>query len=209
MKKLFLFWALMVFVFSVSAQNNDTKSVGIIAGSMNGFSVKTQKNHFAFQFDLGYHITAIKGTRLCDIDGEVLEMKYSDGHAPLETFEADFNFMFEGNLVAGLNILAGGGFNMGMSWNHPYNNALVDLYDTDYYWTYDIMYCTHTEPMFHSILGNTGLNLIFGFEYKFDVSLALQLDTRIGSGLLFGHDEDAIMHYLDWGLNLGVRYKFN
>ncbi len=52
----------------------------------------------------------------------------------------------------------------------------------------------------------TGINTIFGLEYKFGVPMTLQLDFRPGLGCIIY--DDVIYLYFDWALNLGVRYTF-
>ncbi|MBO4481977.1 MAG: hypothetical protein J5719_05440 [Bacteroidales bacterium] len=165
----------------LQAQAPYKHGIGGVVGSFNGFTYKTFfTDHLALSVDLGNSFIVTAG-----------EYYKWVGGLSLYTLQLNPNLMYQGNFVAGLYGLVGGGVSLGWNWG-PYRYI-----DEPRVGRRDIRQ-----------IGKFGVNAILGLEYKFNIPLALQLDFRPGYGLLFSDDKDATWNHFDWNLSLSVRYAF-
>lgn len=178
--------------------------LGLIVGSMNGFSFKTfLSEHFAVSVELGFKVTAANGKQFYEGTRYNPYSSYSYSYTTYwvnEEFltttgvlELNVNFIYQNHFIAGLYGFAGGGPSLG--W-HCYN----------FYTPYGVGGVYNDWRYYKGNNGKAGVNMIFGLEYVFKAPVSLQVDFRPGYALLF--DWKYTAHYFDWGLNLGIRYTF-
>lgn len=179
MKKNFLF-LLLLLPLGVFAKPY-THSLGVSMGNSSGLSYKTLvTEHFAVQTDVGFHIT-------------VFDYVYG-------SFTINPMLMYQGTMksttIADCDFFIGAGPSMGFSSTQMGYNP----------------------PMG----GEFGLNTIIGFEFAFSRALALSFDFRPGYGMYYGdvegyryssysssyysYSDFGVLHYFDWGVNLGLRF---
>lgn len=214
MKKLFIIVFTLCLVnqsLSVQAQEGPYKnSIGGIAGSLSGFSYKGfVSKHCALQLDFGAKITGISSfTYYPDLESDAVVGHYTNRNlAPLETIEANFSVMFEGKVAKGFHLFIGGGVSLGMSYNNPIGNAFLDMsYYNEYNYRNSYTYPQCLYRYNEYITGKVGFHNIAGLEYSFNIPLTIQLDARPGSALLFETIDDGVCLYLDWSVQLSVRY---
>lgn len=194
MKKNRLFILLVAFLagitFHANAQAPYKNAIGVTLGTSQAFSYKTFfGDHFTLQVDMG--------TKYCYVYG-----------SHLWTAEVAPNIMYEGRIYNGLYWFAGLGGSIGYNWQ-PF--LYIDGLEPG-----DVGYVSHEDPSNpnqNSVTRTSthnckaGVNGIVGFEYKFNIPLAIQLDFRPGYRCVFAANKFAD-HKYDWGLNIGVHYTF-
>ena len=173
--------AIFCLVGTLKAQAPYKHSIGATLGSMQAFSYKTfVTDHFAIQIDLG--------TKILCTDGEGQNHGAKWKAFDFWNLELNPNFLYEGNLVAGLYGFAGGGVSLGYSWD-AWNPGVFRFGE---YWD----------------MGKFGVNAMLGLEYKLNIPLTLQFDFRPGYGMFFNDLPNNELNFFDWSVNAGVRYTF-
>lgn len=193
MKKIALIMALFVgIIIPIQAQAPYKHSVGISLGSMQALSYKSfLTDHLAIQIDFGTKITqTVIGVDWGKYGVSADETRFSPIN--IWTLEINQNVLYEGHFVKGLYGLVGGGVSIGYNWSCWYSQASPHFYS---YTLFGNRAC-----------GKFGANAMLGLEYKFYVPVVLQLDIRPGYGLIFQEAGKPLGHYVDWSVNLGVRY---
>ena len=176
----------LLFVFSVAAMTSFAQaykhSIGAVVGCMNGFSYKTfVTEKFTISVDLG---VKYEGIAYASSYSHYHSRYNGDDYTHIDDRLMDpFCIEINSNFIYEANMFSGlfGMVGGGISCGYAIDYGL-----------------------------KTGINTIFGLEYKFGVPMTLQLDFRPGLGNIFYVDryESEINLYFDWALNLGVRYTF-
>lgn len=194
MKKITITLLAVLFITTAAnAQSAYKHSAGINVGSLEGVSYKTMlSDHFAISTDLGVKFT-------------VSPTKGSINISP-QTFELNPNFMYQSALKSNISFFAGGGVSLGYCWTMLSGNL-------------GKLAAAFSDVRFNA--GKFGINAIAGLEYKFNGPWAISFDFRPGYGMIFYKDayynyddilvvstKADLVHYFDWGLNLGIRYIF-
>lgn len=191
MKKVIFGALMLVLVISASAQNYKA-SVGINAGSFNGFSYKGfVTDHLALQVDLGVNLECTYGQ--VDIYENGSSIGTASGQQSFYTFEANPNLLYQAEILSAnagtLSWFAGGGLSAGMM------NSLN---------------LRESHPIF-----KWGVNGIGGIEFQLaQAPVAFSFDFRPGYGMSTYVFRDiysrttAVNSFLDWKMAIGIRYVF-
>lgn len=211
MKRLSILLIAVLSVAFASAQLHYKTALGIEAGSLNGFSVRTFPNanrpHRAFQFDLGYKLErTFCGMYLIDVNYGGVDALGLLNNVSEQMLQMSFYWSHQ-DVVSefhsgDLNWYAGGGFFLGSNLAHIHRDeiALGSNFPTG---------------------GNLGFGLQTGMEYVFaNAPVHIGLDFRPGACLYAyytGTDKSDPNEYeygylqlvpmFDWSLALSVRFR--
>lgn len=191
MKKVIFGALMLILVISASAQNYKV-SLGINAGSFNGFSYKGfVTDHLVLQADLGVNLECTYGQ--VDLYENGSSIGSANGQQTFYTFEVNPNLLYQAEILSAnagtLSWFAGGGLSAGMM------NSL------------DVR---RSYPIFKWGLNGTG-----GIEFQLaQVPLAFSFDFRPGYGMStytiknVNSRSSAVNSFFDWKMAVGIRYVF-
>lgn len=136
--------------------------------------------------------------------------------------QTDFGFAFHANPLYFIHEAFGGPFlyaDMGFQVNVLYENKFPNSNNTFWIAGGGLSFGKECTESFKSPYLKTGAKAILGIEWKFDIPLSLQLDTRQGYGVIFAQIKsnnenkhlllsNSPVHFFDYSFVFSVRYHF-
>lgn len=133
----------------------------------------------------------------------------------------DFGFSFHANPFFFIHETFGGPWlyaDFGVQLNLIYENRFSNSRNTFWFAGGGVSFGKECTESFKSPYMKTGVKVMLGIEWKLDIPLSLQLDTRQGYGVIFTQTNNDVekhlilsngsMHFFDYSFVFSVRYHF-